>query len=357
MRKKMAVCSLAVALLSAGTALAAPVPLTQLAALQCPYETCGTSIGARIKGAARYLYAATGSSLKVYDVRTPGAPVAIANIPSLALGGNVEVIVSGRYLYLANGSGVLVADAKDPVAPVLVSRVTFPTAGGAFAAAYGKYVFAGLNVVDVSDPGAPTVVGRLAVSGSGTATGLAVSGTNAYVVDDTGRLHIVDVSDPTASSEIGYLDFGEPAYDIAVSGTYAYVVTHGTYCDAEGCTNVNGSLRVLDISGGSCAKPVSTIGRPKAPEGVLVSGGYAYVVEQSTNFYSYAGELTVVDVRNAASPVDVAWAGTPTFANSYVIGYGPTGVAAVGNAVYLTTPWGLYVYAAFSAAPAPYVCQ
>jgi len=230
------------------------------------------------------------------------------------------------------------------------------SAGGAFAAVYGKYLFAGLNVVVVSDPTAPTVVGRLPLSGSGTPTGLAVSGTNAYVVDDSGRLHIVDVSDPRASGEIGYVDFGEPAYDVAISGTYAYVVTHGWYCDDEGCTRVNGSLRILDISGGSCAKPVSTIGRPKAPEGVLVSGGYAYVVEQSTNFYTYAGQLTVVDVRNAAAPVDVAWAGTPSW-NSYVIGYGPQGVAALGNSIYLTTPWGLYVYAAFSAAPSPYVCQ
>jgi hypothetical protein len=353
MRMKMVVCSLAAALLSAGNALADPVPLAQLAALQCQYETCGTSIGARVKGAGRYLYAATGSGLKVYDVRTPSAPIEVATISSLNMGG--DVVAAGRYLYLTNGYGVQVADARDPAAPVLVGQTSFG-GGGAFTAVYGKYLFAGLNVVDMSDPTAPTVVGQLNLSGSGgTATGLAVSGTNAYVVDDSGRLHILDVSDPTASSEIGYLDLGESAYDIAISGTYAYVVTHSWYCDDEGCTRINGSLRIVDISGGSCARVVSSIRRPKAPEGILVFGGYAYVVEQSTNFYSFAGELTVVDVRNPAAPVDVAWAGTPTFANSYVVGYGPMGIAATGNAMYLTTPWGLYVYAAFGAAPN--VCQ
>ena len=213
----------------------------------------------------------------------------------------------------------------------------------------GKYVFAGLSVVDVSDPTAPARVGTLPISGSAYATGIAVSGTNAYVTDLAGRVHVLDVSDPTAAIETGYLDLGEPAYDVAISGTYAYVVAHGEYCDDEGCTHMQGHLYVLDISGPSCPRLVTSVGRPKASEGILVSGGYAYIAEQSINFYFAYGELTVVDVRNPAAPVDVAWDGDR-------LGYAPQGIAMMGSAVYVTSPWNLFVYGAFTATP-PSQCQ
>jgi hypothetical protein len=327
---------------------AAPVQLTQLASFSCTYEQCGTSVGARTKGAGRYLYAATpGVGLKVFDIRTPSAPVLLTTVSSMTQGG--DVIAGGRYLYLVSGGGIQVADARDPAAPVLAGQVGFSAGGGNFSAMSGKYVYAGLKVVDVSDPAAPAVVGSLPISGAGTPWGLAISGTNAYVVDDGGRVHIIDVSDPTAAIEIAYLDLGEPAYDIAIAGTYAYVVTHAWFCDDEGCTRIPGHLQILDISCPPGVSVVSSIVRPKAPEGILVSGGYAYLSEQSTNFFSYAGEVTVVDVRSPATPVDVAWAGTPSFANSYVLGYGPQGITVAGSAVYVTTPWNLYVYSAFTA--------
>jgi hypothetical protein len=227
--------------------------------------------------------------------------------------------------------------------------VTFSSGGGAFSAISGQYVYAGLRVVDVSNPTAPTVVGTLSISGAGTAQGIAISETNAYVIDDAGRVHIVDVSDPAAATEIGYLDLNEPAYDIEISGAYAYVVTHGWYCDEfEGCTRTSGHLQVLDISGGSCARLVTSIGRPKAPEEILISGGYAYISEWSLNFYTYAGELTVVDIRNPAAPVDVAWAGTVSFSGGCTLGYQPLGVAVLGDAAFVTTPWSLITYGAFN---------
>jgi len=355
MKAVLSVLGLVVALGSASTTLAAPVPLTPLASLSCSYLTCGISVGARIKSAGRYLYTeAAGVGLNVYDVRTPSAPALLTTVASLRQGG--DVIVSGRYIYLVSNGGVQIADAVNPAAPVLVGQVGFTSLSATMSGMSGKYIYAGLKIVDISDPTVPTVVGSLPVSGPGTPNGLALSGTNAYVTDDSGRVHILDVSDPTAASEVGYIDLGEPAYDIAISGTYAYVVTHGDYCDDEGCTKSPGHLTVLDISGSSFASVVSSVGRPKAPEGIFISGGYAYLSELSTNFYSYAGELTVVDIRSPTAPKDVAWAGTVTFAGSYSLGYSPQGVAVIGNAAYVTTPWNLYVYSAFKDSQPPQ-CQ
>jgi hypothetical protein len=333
------------ALCSSSSALAT-TQLTQIASTSCTYGQCGDAMGARFKNAGRYLYVEVGGTgLNVFDIRNPASPVLLTTVASLTAGG--DVIVGGRYLYLVSGGGIQIADAKDPAAPVLVGGLSFQSGSRTFSAISGKYVYAGLNVVDVSDPAAPAVVSRLPVSGPGTPNGIALSGTNAYVTDDSGRVHILDVSEPTAATEMGYLDLGEPAYDIAISGTYAFVVTHGDYCDDEGCTRTPGHLQVLDISGPSCARLVTSIGRPKGTEGILISGGYAYLTERSCTFYSYQDELTVVDISNPSAPFDVAYAGNTGNSLSAAFGYGIMGVAVSGSAVFVTTPWNFYVYNAY----------
>jgi hypothetical protein len=334
------------ALCSSSSALAT-TGLTQIGSISCTYGQCGDAMGARFKNAGRYLYVeVAGTGLNVFDIRNPGSPVLLTTATSLKQGG--DVIESGRYLYLVSGGGIQVADAKDPTAPILVGQVTFPSPSATLSAISGKYVYAGLNVVDVSDPTAPIVVGSLPVSGPGTPNGIAISGTNAYVTDDSGRVHILDISDPKAATEMGYLDLGEPAYDIAISGTYAYVVTHGWYCDDEGCTRIPGHLQVLDISGPSCARLVTSIGRPKGAEGIVVSGGYAYLSEKSCTFYTYQDELTVVDISNPSAPFDVAYTGNTGNSLSAAFGYGIQGVAVIGNTAFVTTPWNLFVYNAYT---------
>ena len=128
----------------------------------------------------------------------------------------------------------------------------------------------------------------------------------------------------------------------------AYVVTHGQYCDEEGCTRIPGHLQVLDISGPSCARLVTSIGRPKGTEGIVISGGYAYLSERSCTFYSYQDELTVVDISNPSAPFDVAYAGNTGNSLSAAFGYGIQGVAVIGNAAFVTTPSNFFVYNAYT---------
>ncbi len=52
---------------------------------------------------------------------------------------------------------------------------------------------------------------------------MAVSGTLAYVADGDAGLQIIDVSNPASPVRLGGYDTSGTAYGVAVSGTVAYV--------------------------------------------------------------------------------------------------------------------------------------
>ena len=79
----------------------------------------------------------------------------------------------------------------------------------------------GLQVVNVAQPNAPAVVGFLDTPGI--ARDLFVQATIAYVADGD-SLQIVDVSDPTDPFRLGALAMPNPCYDAFVVDTFAYVV-------------------------------------------------------------------------------------------------------------------------------------
>jgi hypothetical protein len=76
-------------------------------------------------------------------------------------------------------------------------------------------------VIDVSNPSSPREVGAYDTPGS--ALGVAVSGTYAYVADGSEGLRVIDVSNPSSPREVGFYDTPGDAWGVAVSGTYAYV--------------------------------------------------------------------------------------------------------------------------------------
>ena len=91
------------------------------------------------------------------------------------------------------------------------------------------------------------------------------------------------------------LDLGEPAYDLALSGTYGYVVTHSVYCDDEACTMSQGHLTVLDLGVPASPRVVSSIGRPKAPRGDRPwSYGYVETPWNQFVFNAYASSAPPV---------------------------------------------------------------
>lgn len=78
-----------------------------------------------------------------------------------------------------------------------------------------------MAIFDVSDPAAPRRLGGFDTSG--TAYGVQVVGTLAYVADASAGLQVIDVSDPAAPRRLGGFATSGRASGVQVVGTLAYV--------------------------------------------------------------------------------------------------------------------------------------
>jgi ethanolamine utilization microcompartment shell protein EutS len=130
---------------------------------------------------------------------------------------------------------------------------------------------AGLRIIDISTPSAPVEVGFFDTDGS--AYGVYVSGSYAYVADQWDGLRIIDISTPSAPVEVGFYDTTSGAADVYVSGSYAYVADRGD------------GLRIIDISTSSAPIEVGFYDTGDDAVGVYVSGNYAYVADTQDGFY------------------------------------------------------------------------
>jgi hypothetical protein len=145
----------------------------------------------------------------------------------------------------------------------------------------------------------------------GTAYDVAVSGDYAYVANGDQGLLVVDLTDLGNPSFAGIYVSPGTARGVAVSGTHAYV--------AAG----NAGLHVFDILDPTDPLLVGTYNTPGTAYGVSIAGDSAYVADGDAG-------LQVIDVGNPASPV-LAWS------------YDTPGTAYASNAEVATTDSMVYV--------------
>jgi hypothetical protein len=116
-------------------------------------------------------------------------------------------------------------------------------------------------VFDVSDPTIPTEVGL--VGGLGTAIGVTVCNSYAFVSDAHSRLYVIDISDPHAPLVVGSVATSDIAYDVAVSGIYAYVAV----------ADYDVGLEVFDVSDPTAPVLVGSADTGSGAWSVVVSDG------------------------------------------------------------------------------------
>ncbi|TFG17866.1 MAG: hypothetical protein EU531_02070 [Promethearchaeota archaeon] len=247
-------------------------------------DTTGNSQGVFVSG--DYAYVADGASglavIDISDPTTPGAPQY-----SNTAGDAEDVVVSGDYAYVADGGGGLaVIDVSDPTTPgTAVRRDTTGDSRGIFVS--GDYAFiadggSGLAIIDISNPtspGAPVYKddGYLAKS-------VYIEGDYAYLSAGSGILTI-DISDPTTPGASVYLSLGGDARDIYVRGDYAYLVIYNDIVTVDISDPTNPTL--IDKE-----QIYHTV-----PEGIFVSGEYAYTAE---DYGSMGGYIKIWDISNPA---------------------------------------------------------
>jgi len=81
----------------------------------------------------------------------------------------------------------------------------------------------GLRIINISDPSAPVEAGFYDTDASEYYRGVAVSGIYAYLAVSDSGLRIINISDPAAPVEVGFYNTPGTAWNVAVSGSYAYV--------------------------------------------------------------------------------------------------------------------------------------
>ncbi len=139
---------------------------------------------------------------------------------------------------------------------------------------------------------------------TGTAT---TSGSLLFGVDVRGALTINHGS--SSAVVVGKLGIGSLPQSIVVSGRYAYVVDQGS-----------ADLKVIDVSNPSAPVTVGSLGIGDLPTSIAVSGRYAYVVDYGSD------DFKVIDVSNPSAPVRVG---------SLDIGTTPWSIAVSGRYAYV----------------------
>jgi hypothetical protein len=147
--------------------------------------------------------------------------------------------------------------------------------------------YRGIEVYDVSAPERPQRVGG--TSGLWPAFDVAVSGSVAYVAAGAAGLRVVDVADPHQPAELGYLDTIGQINDVVVSNGFAYL--------ACGLGD-NPGLAVVDVSDPSAPILAATLKLPGGQNtavSLVVKGGTAYEVTDE-------GWLHALDVGDPRRP-------------------------------------------------------
>lgn len=158
-----------------------------------------------------------------------------------------------------------------------------------------------LKIFDVADPANVQLLGGYTFSSPNLITAVAVSGTNAFVIDLGSRLTVLNVSDPTKPQLSGTLKMSLYGHAIAVAGSLLYVVE-------------DGPLKVVDASQPSNPKLVGSFVSTASAYGVAAAGKYAYLTTSDT-------ALQVIDMSDPTQPLRVG---------SYS-GSGGSAIAVLGN--------------------------
>ena len=216
------------------------------------------------------------------------------------------VAVSGNYAYVADyASGLLIINVSNVANPMLMGSYDTPgdaervTLSGSYAYVADKGP--GLQIIDIDNMSNPVLIGSYAG-----AWDVAVSGNYAYIAGFPG-LKIIDVSNKANPTLAGSYDTPGSSNGVAIQDNYAYIA------------DWDSGLQIIDVSNKANPTLAGSYNTPGAAKRVAVSGTYAYVADWDSG-------LQIIDVSNKANPTLAGSYNTPDFAQD---------VAFFGNYVYV----------------------
>lgn len=262
-----------------------------------------------VVASGQHAFTGIGPKLKVFDTTNTST---LLEVGSLLLPQPVSSLAAnGDRVYVADArQNLRIIDVSDPAEPKLLNSFTFnPRLTMRAVAASGSLVYlaagGGLWILDASDPSSITPLGSVDTVGS--AQGVTVSGSRAYISDFTAGLQIIDVSDPTAPVLLGGYNSSGFARDVAVQGSLAYLADD------------HAGVHILDVSNPAAPVRLGGYNTPGWAVSIQVSGSLAYVADRFHGMH-------VLNVSNPAAPIRLggfdtegdAWAIAVTGTQAYV---------------------------------------
>jgi hypothetical protein len=245
-------------------------------------DPIGQALGVFLVGEA--LYVCDGpAGVQIVDAADPRLPVFVDNIP---LVGARHVSVHESVAYVAGENTVLQLDVRDPFAPLILSA-SMP--GAERVAANDSLVFlaqgrADVAVYRVTSPGGPEFAQRIGATGGIFAFDVAVSGSYAYVSWGTAGLQVIEIDriGTPAPPVVASLATSGAAKGIAISGQHAVVA-------------VTSGLEVIDIQLPTAPVLNGLLGAPGNSSFVTVSGSTAYLASGLVGVH-------VISIRDPMKP-------------------------------------------------------
>jgi hypothetical protein len=149
----------------------------------------------------------------------------------------------------------------------------------------------GLRAIDISDPSTPVSIGLFALPDP---LDVAIVGTRAYVANGNYLVEAVDISDSSMLVSLGQFNVSGAARAISIAGDYAYVA------EGYGCA----CLQIYNIANLAAPFELGHIYLPQDAYDVTLSGPYAYIADWEAN-------LQIVDVSDRANPQVIGAYGPP----------------------------------------------
>lgn len=236
-----------------------------------PFDPTAPLVGTVVTAANGFAQVSTDHTNYIVDVSDPAHPKGSEH--GYPFGTTRNQVVQGGLMIQANEWGLHLVDISDPLSPCELNFMNFRA---------GDSLGGGAN-----DYGGP---------GSQSATGVAVSGSLAYVA--SAGLWIVDISDPRNPAKAGEYDdpgVGQPPQPVAFND----VTTAGKFVYAIGQYNAGTVIRVVDISDPRHPAARGSLVVPPEPLGwgpsMAIAGNILYVADGGAG-------LLAVDVRNPDQP-------------------------------------------------------
>ncbi|MFA6392426.1 MAG: DUF2341 domain-containing protein, partial [Patescibacteria group bacterium] len=273
------------------------------------YDTTGSCYDVKVRqvGGSIYAYVADGApGLLIFDVTNPASP---SLLDTFDTENARDVAVSGDYAYISDGNYFRILDISTPSDIKEKSIIdTLDGAEGLDVSGNRAYLAShayGVQIIDITDKSNPNKIAMVdtpqyVADGNNSAYQVAVSGNYAYVANGYyNGFVIIDVSEPFSPNFSESLKTLSDSQGVYISGNYAYM--------AEGYQG----LHIYDITG-STPSYVGSYDTPGYARDVVVSGDYAYVADSDWG-------LQIIDVSDPSAPSFVSWYNTSGTAYQVVI--------------------------------------